>query len=122
MIKKENKNANRLVRHTRVRTKLSGTSERPRLNVYRSNSHISVQVIDDTKGMTLASASTTEKLLAKELEGKTKQERAFVIGQTIANRAKEKNITSIVFDRGGYLYTGCIKKLADGARDAGLDF
>ena len=122
MIRKEDKNAKRLVRHARVRNKVSGTSERPRLCVYRSLNHISVQVIDDTKGITLVSASTVEKELAKAVQGKTKQEKAFIIGQEIARRALEKGILNVVFDRAGYVYTGAVKQVADGARNAGLVF
>ena len=122
MIRKEDKNAKRLVRHARVRNKVSGTSEKPRLCVYRSLKHISVQVIDDTKGITLVSASTVEKELAKAVQGKTKQEKAFIVGQEIAKRATEKGITNVVFDRAGYVYTGAVKQVAEGARNAGLVF
>ena len=122
MIRKEDKNAKRLVRHARVRNKVSGTSERPRLCVYRSLKHISVQVIDDTKGITLVSASTVEKELGKAVQGKTKQEKAFIVGQEIAKRASEKGIFNVVFDRAGYVYTGAIKQVAEGARNAGLVF
>ena len=122
MISKENKNAKRIRRHARVRNKVSGTSERPRLCVYRSLKHVSVQVIDDTKGITLVSASTVEKELAKQVEGKSRQEKAFIIGQVIGKRAKEKGIENVVFDRAGYVYTGAIKQIAEGARDAGLVF
>ena len=122
MISKQDKNADRLVRHARVRRKLSGTSERPRLNVYRSTSHIYAQIIDDISGNTLVSASTMDKALANDLKGKTKQEKAFVIGEAVAKRAIEKGIKTVVFDRGGYIYTGRVKTLADGARNAGLEF
>ncbi len=122
MISKVDKNEKRKIRHARVRNKVSGTSERPRLCVYRSLKHIAVQVIDDVKGVTLVSASTVEKELAKQVQGKSKQEKAFLIGQEIAKRAKSKGIESVVFDRAGYVYTGAVKKLADGAREAGLVF
>ncbi len=122
MINKENKNENRIIRHVRVRRNLSGTSERPRLNVYRSVSHIYTQIIDDMNGNTLVSAATTEEALANELKGKTKQEKAYVIGEVIAKRALEKGIKTVVFDRGGYIYTGRVKNVADGARSAGLEF
>ena len=122
MIKKMNKNEDRKIRASRVRAKISGTAERPRLNVFRSLSNIYAQVIDDVKGVTLASASTMDKNIAKSIEGKTKQEAAFIVGQTIAKNAKEKGISQVVFDRAGYQYTGRVKALADGARDAGLEF
>ena len=122
MINKLNKNEDRKIRAKRVRTKISGTPERPRLNVFRSLNNIYVQVIDDTKGVTLASASTMDKAVAKLIEGKTKQEAAFIVGQTVAKNAKSKGIKTVVFDRAGYQYTGRVKAVADGARDAGLEF
>ena len=122
MVSKVDKNAKREIRHARIRTKVSGTSERPRLCVNRTANHISVQVIDDVKGITLASASTVEKEIAKSVAGKTRQEKASVIGSTIAQRAKDKGISTVVFDRGGYIYTGCVKQVAEAAREAGLDF
>lgn len=122
MINKLDKNADRVVRHLRVRRKISGSQVRPRLNVYRSTNEIYAQIIDDENGTTLVSANTKEKVLAKELEGKTKTEMAYVIGETVAKRALEKGIKTVVFDRGGYLYTGRVKSLADGARNAGLEF
>lgn len=122
MIHREDKKQNRAIRAKRVRTKVSGTSLRPRLSVNRSLSNVSAQIIDDTLGTTLVSATTLEKALVKELEGKTKQEKAFIIGQTIGKRAIEKGIKTVVFDRAGYIYTGAIAKLAEGARDAGLEF
>jgi len=106
--------------HERIRTRLSGTSERPRLNVYRSLNHIYAQVIDDTRGKTLASASTSGKKSGKKTGGNVAS--AKEIGKTIAQRAKEKGIKKVVFDRGGYLYHGRIKALADAAREAGLEF
>ena len=122
MIKKINKNNDRKIRAERVRAKISGTMERPRLNVFRSLNNIYAQVIDDVKGITLASASTMDKSIAKSIEGKTKQEAAFIVGQEVAKNAKAKGIKSVVFDRAGYQYTGRVKALADGARDAGLEF
>jgi len=119
MIKRPNTNAQRLKRHKRVRGKVSGTSERPRLNVFRSGNNISAQIIDDTKGVTLASASSLE----KSFEGRGNNiEGAAKVGQAIAQRAKDKGIDTVVFDRGGYLYHGRVKALADGAREAGLEF
>lgn len=122
MINKIDKNQERQRRHARVRKHVAGTADCPRLVVYRSLSNIYAQIIDDTKGVTLCSASTLEKSLGAELKGKTKQEQATVIGKTIAERAKEKKISRVVFDRGGYLYTGRVKNIADGARAAGLEF
>ena len=122
MIKKEDKNATRIVRHIRVRKTLAGTADRPRLTVYRSLNEIYAQVIDDVKGVTLVSASTKEKALAGDLEGKTKTEQAKVIGELISKRAIEKGINTVVFDRSGYVYTGRIAALADAARNAGLKF
>ena len=122
MIKKINKNEERKMRAERVRAKISGTMERPRLNVFRSLNNIYAQVIDDVKGITLASASTMDKSIAKSIEGKTKQEAAFIVGQEVAKNAMEKGISKVVFDRAGYQYTGRVKALADGARDAGLEF
>ena len=122
MITKLDKNKERLRRHSRVRDKLSGTIERPRLSIYRSLNHIYAQIIDDQKGITLVSANSMEKALGASLKGKTKLEQAYMIGQEIAKRAKDKGIKGVVFDRSGYIYTGRIKKVADGARDAGLEF
>ena len=122
MINKTDKNKERVIRHKRVRRKVSGTTERPRLNVYRSLNEIYAQIIDDTKGATLVSASTKDKDLAKSLEKLSKSEQAKVVGKTVAEKAIAKGITEIVFDRGGYLFTGRVKALADGAREAGLRF
>jgi large subunit ribosomal protein L18 len=108
-------------RHRRIRVTLTGTEQRPRLNVYRSLQHIYVQVIDDTSGITLAAASTNEPSVRGSLTG-TKTERARAVGTTIAQRAKDKGISTVVFDRGGYQYHGRIKALADAAREGGLDF
>ena len=122
MITKIDKNAERKRRHVRVRKSVTGTAERPRLSVYRSTNHIYAQLIDDTNGVTLASASTLEKSVKAEIAGKTKREAAKVVGKLAAERAKEKGIETVVFDRGGYLYTGRVQSLADGAREAGLKF
>ncbi|WP_050613646.1 50S ribosomal protein L18 [Bacillus testis] len=120
MITKLDKNSVRLKRHGRVRAKLSGTESRPRLNVYRSNKHIYAQLIDDVNGVTLASASTLDKDLGLESTGNI--EAAQKVGETIAKRAAEKGYSSVVFDRGGYLYHGRVKALADAARENGLEF
>lgn len=122
MINKTDKNTERKVRHKRVRTKVSGTNERPRLCVYRSLSQIYAQVIDDVKGVTLTSASTLDKDVKPLCQGKNKSEQAKIVGQTIAKRAIEKGISEVVFDRGGYIYIGRVQALADGAREAGLKF
>ena len=119
MVSKKDKNQARLKRHIRIRSKVSGTAERPRLAVYRSNANISAQIIDDVKGITLVSASTLEK--AFEGIGSNKAA-AKKIGLMIAERAKEKGITDVVFDRGGYLYHGRVSELAEGAREGGLKF
>ncbi|MEG1710520.1 MAG: 50S ribosomal protein L18 [Clostridia bacterium] len=120
MIAKKDKNADRRIRHERVREKVFGTGSRPRLNVYRSTVYIYAQVIDDVQGITLASASSLA--LNKELTGKTKTEAAKAVGNAVAKVAIEKGITEVVFDRGGYIYTGRVKAVADGAREAGLKF
>lgn len=109
-------------RHVRVRKKMAGTAQRPRLNVFRSITGIYAQVIDDQAGVTLASASTVEKDLGEQLKGMKKAEQAKLIGQKVAERAKGRGITSVVFDRGGYRYVGRVKALADGARESGLQF
>ena len=117
MIKRPNTNAQRLKRHKRVRGKISGTPERPRLNVFRSNANIYAQIIDDVKGVTLVSAST----LNVNAEG-TKTDAAKAVGEAVAKKALDAGITKVVFDRGGNIYHGRIKALAEGAREAGLDF
>jgi len=122
MIKKNDKNKDRIVRHIRVRKRLSGTTEMPRLCVFRSLNEIYAQIIDDTKSITLVSASTREKALSDSLSGKTKTEQAKLIGEVIAKRALEHNISTVVFDRGGYIYTGRVSAFADGARSQGLKF
>lgn len=122
MINKRDKNALRKKRHIRVRNKISGTADCPRLCVYRSNKEIYAQIIDDVKGVTLTSCSTLQKDVAALVKGKTKVEAAKIVGKTIGERAKAKKIEAVVFDRGGYLYTGRVEALASGAREAGLDF
>ena len=122
MISKLDKNTDRLARHARVRKKIGGTAERPRFDVYRSNMHIYVQVIDDVAGKTLAAASTVEKEIGKMVEGKSKTEAAKIVGAEAAKRAIAAGITEVVFDRGGYTYTGRVAAVADGAREAGLKF
>ena len=119
MIKKPNTNAQRLKRHKRVRAKISGTPEMPRLNVFRSEANIYAQVIDDVNGVTLASASS----LDKAIEGYGGNiAAATAVGKLVAERAKAKGIETVVFDRGGYLYHGRVKALAEGAREGGLKF
>jgi len=119
MVKRIDKNAMRLKRHVRVRGKISGTPECPRLNVFRSNVNIYAQIIDDVNGVTLVSASTLE----KDFEGATGNvEAAKKVGAALAERAKAKGIEQVVFDRGGYLYHGRVAALAEGAREAGLKF
>ena len=119
MIKKPNTNAQRLKRHQRVRAKISGTAERPRLNVFRSEKNIYAQVIDDVSGVTLVSASSLDKAFdgrGSNVEGAKK------VGQMVAERAKAAGITTVVFDRGGYVYHGRVAALAEGAREGGLEF
>ena len=119
MIKRPNTNAQRLKRHKRVRAKISGTPEMPRLNVFRSEANIYAQVIDDVHGVTLASASS----LDKDIEGYGGNVAAAkAVGQLVAQRAKDKGIETVVFDRGGYLYHGRVQALAEGAREGGLKF
>ncbi|MDR7871596.1 MAG: 50S ribosomal protein L18 [Tissierellaceae bacterium] len=120
MLKKIDKNANRKARHSRVRKKISGSSELPRLNVFRSGKHIYAQIIDDVQGFTLVSASTLDKSL--NLTSTCNKEAAKTIGELVAKRALEKGIENVVFDRGGFIYHGRIQALADGAREAGLKF
>lgn len=119
MITKTNRKLERERRHKRVRTKISGTAECPRLCVFRSNKNITVQVIDDTKGITLAAASTLDKEVKTK---KSNKEAAREVGTLIAKRAMEKNIETVVYDRGGYIYHGIVKELAEAAREAGLKF
>jgi large subunit ribosomal protein L18 len=122
MSKQINKNEERLKRHKRVRAKVKGTAEAPRLSVYRTLNHIYVQIIDDVKGNTLVTASTLDKEIKNSLEGKDKKAQAFAVGELIAKKAIAKKIDTIVFDRGGYLYTGRVQSLAEGARKGGLQF
>ncbi|HVH95456.1 MAG TPA: 50S ribosomal protein L18 [Bacillus sp. (in: firmicutes)] len=120
MITKADKNAVRRKRHARVRTRLSGTEARPRLNVFRSNKHIYAQLIDDVNGVTLASASTLDKEI--NLDSSSNLDAAVKIGELVAKRAVEKGVKTVIFDRGGYLYHGRVKALADAARENGLEF
>lgn len=122
MARIKSRSAARRRRHTRVRKNIIGTPERPRLNVFRSLSEIYAQLIDDESGHTLVSASTVDQELRSEVDGKTKLEQARMVGKTIAERAKEKGIEKVVFDRGGYQYMGRVRALAEGAREAGLVF
>lgn len=117
MITKPDKNKVRRKRHARVRNRISGTAERPRLNVFRSNTHIYAQLIDDVAGVTLASASSNDKTITG-----TKVEQATAVGKLIAERGLAKEIKAVVFDRGGYLYHGRVKALAEAARENGLEF
>ena len=119
MIKKTDRKFERTRRHIRVRTKISGTAERPRLCVYRSNSNIYAQIIDDVAGTTLVSASTLDKEVKTKYANK---EAAKEVGALIAKRCKDKNIEEVVFDRGGYIYHGVVKELAEAAREGGLKF
>ena len=122
MFKKVNKNEIRKAKHNRIRFTLKGTSDMPRLNVYRSTNEIYAQIIDDKAGKTLCSASSKDKTLAKAVEGKTKVDAAFEVGKAVAEKAVKLGIKKVVFDRSGYVYTGRVQKLADGARSAGLEF
>ncbi|WP_018131296.1 50S ribosomal protein L18 [Effusibacillus pohliae] len=122
MISKPDKNIARKRRHVRVRKKVFGTPERPRLNVFRSNQHIYAQLIDDTKGVTLVSASTVDKELRDQIENGGNIQAAQKVGELVAKRALEKGYKTVVFDRGGYLYHGRVQALADAAREAGLEF
>ena len=119
---KKSRNDKRLVRHERIRRHLSGTPEMPRLCVYRSNKNISAQIIDDVNGVTLASASTIDKELKADIKYGGNKEAAKAVGEAIAKRALAKGIETVCFDRGGFLYHGRVKELADGAREAGLKF
>jgi len=119
---KKNRSEARIRRHSRVRKNIQGSPDRPRLNVFRSTAEIYCQVIDDEAGNTLVSASSIDNELRTQLVGKTKSEQAKVVGQALAQRAKEKGINTVVFDRGGFRYMGRVKALADGAREGGLVF
>ncbi|MBR5230949.1 MAG: 50S ribosomal protein L18 [Clostridia bacterium] len=122
MFKKRDRNEVRVIRHARVRKKISGTPEMPRLCVYRSNKYIYAQVIDDTKGITLVQASSLDAALKGQLEEVSKSEEAKLVGKLVAERAKQAGVNKVVFDRGGYVYTGRVAALAAGAREAGLEF
>ena len=122
MFKKRDRNEVRVIRHARVRKKISGTPEMPRLSVYRSNKHIQAQIIDDTKGVTLVAASTLDAALKGQLEEVDKKGAAKLVGKLLAERAVQAGIKNVVFDRGGYVYTGRVAAVADGAREAGLEF
>jgi len=122
VITKEDRNLSRQRRHLRVRKNINGTSERPRLNVYRSNKHIYAQIIDDAAGQTLVSASTVDPALKPSVKNGGSVEAARLVGELVAKRALEKGLSLVVFDRGGYLYHGRIQALADAAREAGLQF
>ena len=122
MVSKKSRTEVRLKKHRRMRNHLSGNAERPRLAVFRSNNHMYAQIIDDTVGNTLVSASTLQKDVKAELEKTNNVDAAAFLGTVIAKKALEKGITTVVFDRGGFIYQGKIKALADAAREAGLDF
>ena len=122
MVSKESRSKIRVQKHLRVRNRFSGTAERPRLAVFRSNNHMYAQIIDDTVGNTLVSASTLEKEIKAELEKTNNVDAAAYLGTVIAKRAIEKGIKEVVFDRGGFIYQGKIAALADAAREAGLEF
>ena len=122
MFKKRDRNEVRVIRHARVRKKISGTPEMPRLCVYRSNKSIYAQVIDDTKGQTLVSASTIDPAIRGQLDEQTKTGAAQMVGKLVAERALNAGIKDVVFDRGGYLYHGRVQALAEGAREGGLKF
>lgn len=122
MFKSINKNEVRKAKHSRIRHTLKGTAEMPRLNVYRSTNEIYAQIIDDKAGKTLCSATSRDKALAKAVEGKNKSDAAFEVGREIAEKAVKLGIKKVVFDRSGYIYTGRVQKLAEGARSAGLEF
>ena len=122
MVSKESRQAVRVKKHMKIRNRFSGTAERPRLAVFRSNNHMYAQIIDDTVGNTLVSASTLEKEIKAELEKTNNVDAAAYLGTVIAKRAIEKGIKEVVFDRGGFIYQGKIAALADAAREAGLEF
>ena len=122
MVNKESRQEIRVKKHNRIRNRFSGTAERPRLSVFRSNNHIYAQVIDDAAGKTLVSASTAEKDAKAELKNTNDVEAASYVGKLVAKRAKDAGIEQVLFDRGGYIYHGRVKALADAAREAGLEF
>ncbi|MBO6241399.1 MAG: 50S ribosomal protein L18 [Butyrivibrio sp.] len=122
MVSKESRSKVRAKKHMRIRNRFSGTAERPRLAVFRSNNHVYAQVIDDVAGKTIVSASTLEKDIKAELKNTDDIDAASKVGSVVAQRAMEKGIKAVVFDRGGYIYHGKVKALADAAREAGLEF
>ena len=122
MVSKQSRSEVRVKKHTRLRNRFAGTAERPRLAVFRSNNHMYAQIIDDTVGNTLVSASTLQKDVKAELEKTNNVDAAAYLGTVIAKRALEKGITTVVYDRGGFIYQGKIAALADAAREAGLEF
>ena len=122
MFIKRDRNEIREIRHARVRKKISGTPDMPRLSVYRSNKHIQAQIIDDTKGVTLVSASTLDASLKGQLDEVDKKGAAKLVGKLIGERAVQAGIKTVVIDRGGYVYTGRVAEVAEGAREAGLEF
>ena len=122
MFNKRDRNEIREIRHARVRKKISGTPDMPRLSVYRSNKHIQAQIIDDVKGVTLVSASTLDPQLKGQLDDVDKKGAAKLVGKLVGERAKQAGITTVVFDSGGYVYTGRVAEVAAGAREAGLEF
>ena len=122
MIKKVSKNSTRKRRHKRVRNKVVGTPDRPRLNVYRSLKHMYAQVIDDVEGNTIASASTLDEDVKSKLESTSNKEAAKAVGEVVAKKAIDKGVKEVTFDRGGYIYHGRVKSIAEGAREGGLKF
>ena len=122
MVSKKSRTVVRENKHRRLRNRFSGTAERPRLAVFRSNNHMYAQIIDDTVGKTLVSASTNEPEAKKALEKTNNVEAAAVVGKVVAKKALEKGITTVVYDRGGFIYEGKVKALAEAAREAGLEF
>ena len=122
MVSKKSRSEIRVKKHTRLRNRFAGTAQRPRLAVFRSNNHMYAQIIDDTVGNTLVSASTLDKELKAELEKTNNVDAASKLGTVIAKKALDKGITTVVFDRGGFIYQGKVKALAEAAREAGLDF
>lgn len=122
MASNKSKNINRKARHARVRKKITGTAEQPRLNVFRSNQNIYAQIIDDVAGHTLIAASSLDASIKEQVSNAGNKQAAKLVGELVAKRALEKGIENVVFDRGGYLYHGRVKELAEGAREAGLKF
>lgn len=122
MLNKIDKNSVRKAKHARIRFHINGTEEKPRLSVYRSSVHIYAQIIDDKNGKTLCSCSTVDKDMKEKLAGKSKAEQAFIVGEQVGKKCLKKKIKQVVFDRSGYIYTGRVKQVAEGARSAGLEF